>query len=208
MQNVTVTAFRTTDLAEILDSDEVLLWSGRPCYGRKFFQFAGHERLMQLCLFIGGLAMWSSLFLIDPINKENAIFAFAIVTLCFIGLLYFAARTRKLILNSFVYLVTNRRAILVRGGKNWRFISMLFAVSCPHSTKYPYKIISSHPYQSLQIGNLLSGEQVQPFGFGISHPGQPFLWNRIFPPVMFEYIDNAAELLELIQTNAMDQKRN
>ena len=112
----------------------------------------------------------------------------------------FLASQRQYVLNNLVYLVTNKRAVICRRGRNWRLGVRLYVVSCPHSETFPYSVIASRPYPLLQIGTLLSANQLQPFGLGLSHPGHPVLWGRTTYPITFDYMPNAQALLEIIQT--------
>lgn len=199
MTKVKIEIFDTSGVEDILYVGENILWSGSPCYGKEIFEYVGQERFIYLSLIIGCLGMWCSLIFIDENMRQSAFLTFSLFTIGFVFFSYFVASTRKFVLNNLFYFLTDRRAIVFRRGKNWKLNSILFVISCTHSPGYPYKIISGHPFPSLQLGNLLSSEQVQPLGLGISHPGHSLLWNRVFPPVMFEYIDNAEELRELIK---------
>ncbi len=115
------------------------------------------------------------------------------------------ASNRQYVLSNLAYFITDKRAIVIRRGRNWRFATRLYLISFPHSETYPYSVLQNRPYPSLQIGTLLSQDQVQPFGNGLSHVGQPFLWGRHTMPVVFESVPNAQELLELIRTNARQE---
>lgn len=205
MHNITVTTFQRPDLEDILTEGECLLWTGKPSHGRRFFQVVGDEWIYHISFLIGAAVMWCSLPFIEPdarLGFNAAIWIYGAVTIAFITISVTLASQRQYVLNNLVYFVTDRRAIVCRSGKNWRFGSRLYIVSCPHSETYPYSVISNRPYPSLQIGTLLSIDQVQPFGLGLSHPGHPILWGRITAPIMFDYVPNAQELLEMIHSRA------
>jgi hypothetical protein len=208
MHDLKVTNFHQADLEDIISPEECLLWSGQPSYGRRFFQAIGDERVIHTGLLIGVAVMWSSLYFIGPeapFGRKTAVWAFSGFTIMFVAVSFFVASMRHYVLNSLVYLVTDRRAIICRRGRNWRLSTRLYVVSCPHSETYPYSVIPSRPYPSLQVGTMLSESQVQPFWLGLSHPGQPVLWGRVTAPVVFEYVPNAQELLEIIRSCARVQ---
>lgn len=205
MYNLTVSVIRRPDLGSILAPEERLLWSGQPSYGRRFFQAVGDERVLHICLFIGAAVMWSTLPFIEPksqFGRDDAVWIYGVVTMAFVAFSASLASKRQYVLYNLAYLVTDRRAIVCRRGRNWRLFTHLYVISCPHSETYPYSVISSRPYPSLQIGTMLSEDSAQPFGLGLSHPGHPILWGRVTAPVMFDYVSNAQELLEMVQSHA------
>ena len=178
MYDLKITIFQQTDLKNILSPEECLLWSGQPSYGRRFFQTVGDEQVIHMSLLIGVAVMWGSLYFIEPdasLSRNTAVWAFSAFTIMFVAVSFFLASVRHYVLNSLVYLVTDRRAVICRRGLNWRLSTRLYVIFCPHSETYPYSVISSRPYPSLQVGTMLSQNHVQPFGYGLSHPGQPIL---------------------------------
>jgi hypothetical protein len=204
MHDLTVTTCNRPDLEDILASRERLLWSGQPSYGCRFFQSVGHEWVYHIGFLIGAAVMWSSLPFIEPearLGLNTAVWVYGALTIAFVAMSASLASQRQYVLYNLVYIVTDRRAIVCRRGRNWRFGVRLYIVSCPHSGTYPYSVISSRPYPSLQVGTMLSEDQMQPFGLGLSHPGHPILWGRITAPVMFDYVPNAQELLEMIHSH-------
>lgn len=211
MQNPTITVYSQPGLEEILNSNEQILWSGEPTYGRRIFQVLSQERLWHFGFAFGIAAMWSTLPFIRTETGQApiaAVWVYAITTIAFIFISAFIAIQRQHVLSSLVYIITNKRAIVCRSGKNWFFSNRLYVVSCPHSETYPYEVTSSRPYPSLQIGTLLSDDQLQPFGFGLAHPGQPVLRGRVSAPVMFEYVPNAQELFDMIMSCARQTENN
>ena len=205
MHDLTVTTFKQADLKDVLDPEERLLWSGQPSYGRNFFQAVGQERVFHIGFLIGAVMMWSSLPFIEPearIGRNVAVWVYGVSTILFVAASFTLASQRQYVLYNLAYIVTDRRAIICRRGRNWRFVTRLYVISCPHSETYPYKLIPSRPYPSLRVGTMLFENQLQPFGLGLAHPGQPNLWGRINAPVVFEYVPNAQELLEMILLHA------
>ncbi|MFA3920211.1 hypothetical protein [Ruegeria hyattellae] len=208
MQDITIQSFHHAEMGEILDPNEKLLWSGTPGYGRRFLEAVGDERKIHIAALVGVVVMWSTVFFIDAearFGRNEAIWIYSAATLMFLVGSMFLASERQYVLYNLVYFVTDSRAIICRRGRNWRLGVRLYVVSCPHSTTYPYSLISSHPYPSLQIGTLLSVNLVQPFGLGLSHPGHSFLRDRTTSMVTFDYIPNAQALLEIIQSNSIEK---
>jgi hypothetical protein len=207
MQNITITSFNQADLNDLLGIDERLLWSGQPGYGRKFFQTVGSERMAHIGFVVGAVIMWSTLPFIEiqpERGRATAIWVYSAVSMLFVVSSFTLASQRQYVLYNLAYFVTDKRAIVCRLGKNWRLASRLYVVSCPHSETYPYSVIASHPYPSLQVGTLLSEDLVQPFGLGLSHPGHPIMWGRITAPIMLDYVPNAQDLQEMIRSCARE----
>lgn len=202
MPNTTITALDHADMDDILASDERLLWSGQPAYGRRFFQITSNERIMIAALVLGAIAMWGTWPFIDiegPLDRSSAAWVFGVVTAMFVLFVIWKAGDRQFVLRNLAYFVTTKRAIVCRRGRNWRFSERVYLISCSHDFAHTYTIIPSKPYPSLQVGILLSYDSVQPLGLGLAHPGQPILWNRINSPVVFEYVPEAQEIFSLIQ---------
>ena len=201
MSNITVTTLTEAKLEDVLVPGERLIWSGRPAYGRRFFQPVGDEKVIHISLFVGALVMWSTLPFIQAHSSFGNRYAFwAFSAFSLLGLVKSAhlASQREYVLCHLLYFLTDQRAIICRRGLNWRLGARLYVVSCPHSYTYSYPVLATRPYPSLQVGTMFSFDQVQPFGLGLSHPGQPILWGRTNMPVVFEYIPNANELKETI----------
>jgi len=203
MQDITITSLNQPNLDDFLGPEERLLWSGQPCYGRRFFQAVGNERMIHIGFSLGTIVMWSTLPFIETevrFGRNTAIWVYGALTLAFVAASFSLASQRHYVLYNLAYFITDKRAIVCRRGRNWRLGTRLYVISCPHSETYPYSIIPSRPYPSLQVGTLLSEDQVQPFGLGLSHPGHPHLWGRTTAPIMFDYVPNAQALLEIIQS--------
>jgi hypothetical protein len=203
MPNIKVTNVDKLDLDDVLDPDERLLWSGRPGYGRSFLQAVGDERTIHIALLVGALVMFSTLFLMNAesrISRAEAAWVCGAVTLAFLACSFVLASQRQYVLYNLSYFVTDKRAIICRRGQNWRLAGRLYIVSCPHSGTYPYALIASRPYPSVQIGTLLSADLVQPFGLGLSHPGHAILRDRINAEITFDYLPDAQAVLEIIQS--------
>jgi hypothetical protein len=208
MPNITTETFDSADLTKILESDECLLWSGAPGYGRRFLEAVGHERTILIASLVAIPVMWSTLVFISPdaqLSRTDAIWVYSAVTLGLIANWLFLAGQRQYVLSTLAYFVTDKRAIICRRGRSWRFGVRLYVVSCKHSASYPYCLSDTRPFPSLQIGTLLSVDQVQPFGWGLSHPGHSILRHRTTSNVTFDYISDAQDVLELIQSMTVKQ---
>ncbi len=128
----------------------------------------------------------------------SAIF-FGVVTIGFVAYASLQADFRKFKLNNFLYFLTDRRAIILFRGRNWRLATRLYCVAFDHAPFYPYEVVASKPYPSLRVGTLLSENVVQPFGFGLHQPGHSPLAHKMTSPAFFDYISNADDLLDIIQ---------
>ena len=205
MQSIKVSSLDHVELDEILEPEEHLIWSGLPGYGRRFPEAVGDERTIHIAAFVGVIVMWSTLIFIDheaQFGRTEAIWVYGALTLAFLAMSVSLASQRQYVLRNLVYFVTDSRAIICRRGRNWRGGERLYIVSCPHSGTYPYSLIASRPYPSVQIGTLLSEDQVQPFGLGLSHPGHSILRDRNTSIVTFDYIPDAQAVLEVIRSNS------
>ncbi len=203
MQNVTVTNSNRFDLNDILDPNEKLLWSGAPGYGRKLFQAVGDERKIHIFLLIASVVMWATLPFINAdaeFGRFEAYWIYGAMTFAFVAFSFSIASQRHYVLFNLAYFVTDRRVIICRRGRNWRFGVRLYIVSCEHSATFPYSIVDSRPYPSLEVGILLSEQLVQPFGLGLSHPGHPMLFGRTYYPILLDYVPEATKLLSMIRT--------
>ncbi|WP_170428566.1 hypothetical protein [Ruegeria arenilitoris] len=209
MYNPKIEVFDRPNLNAIVAPDERLIWSGHPEYGQNFLEPVGSERVIHIGLLLGTIAMWSSLFIIEPndtFSRSDAIITFAVITIMFLAGSFGVAAHRQYVLQNLVYFVTDKRAIVCRYGRNWRLSSRIYVISCPHAATFPYEVIQSRPYPSLLIGTVLSENQLQPFGLGLTHPGHPLLWGDITIPIVFEYIADAQELLQTIKRCSNDSQ--
>ena len=204
MQSVVVTISETGELESIFEEGERLLWSGAPDYGRKIFESVGDERVTHIAVLVGVFVMWATLPFIDAqagLGWNAAVWVFAAVTLVFAAFSCFLADQRRYVLRNLAYFVTDRRVVICRRGRNWRFRVQLYIVSCGHSENFPYAVIETRPFGSVLVGTLLSVDQVQPFGHGLSHPGHAIFRNRVTSEITLDYLDDAQEVLEIIQSN-------
>lgn len=203
MQKVTVTSTNRFDLKDILGPDEKLLWSGEPGYGRKFLQAVGDERKVHVFLLIASVVMWATIPFISTdaeFGRFEAYWIYGAMTFAFVAFSFGIAAQRQYVLFNLAYFVTNERVIVCRRGRNWRFGVRLYVVSCQHSATFPYSLVDSRPYPSLEVCILLSEQQVQPFGLGLSHPGHPILFGRTYYPILLDYVPEAKELLVMIRS--------
>ncbi len=201
MTHASINSAASADLTEILEPNERLLWVGAPAFGRRFFQPVGAERIWLLSFIIGIIAMWCTLPFIPSgpgLNQDDAIWVYLAVTVFFVILAASLAMQRQYVLQNLAYYLTNRRAIVCRVGMNWRLSSRVYIISCPLSPAFSYEIIDTAPFPSLRVGTLLSEDSLQPFGSGLSHPGQPYFWGRVITPVIFELIPDAKAVSETI----------
>ncbi|MRU15035.1 hypothetical protein FDP25_06285 [Roseovarius sp. A21] len=204
MSGVSIDVFSHGELNTILDADEHVIWTGRPEYGRRFFQPIGAERTRLISMIFGALAMWSTLpFIPDnaSFGRFDAIWVYSAASLAFLCTAMWSAHERQTVLCTLLYFVTNKRSIVCRRGRNWHAGTRLYVVSNAHSATYPYEIFATRPHPSLRVGTLLDQQELNPFGFGLSHSGQPVHWGALTVPVAFEQVPNAAELLAMINSN-------
>lgn len=204
MNSIKIDFYHAPDLEVILDRDEKILWTGAPSYGKGFFEPTWHEKFILISYCVGVIILLlSTPFLVQA--SDSPLWAilgtFGLVAFVFAGISVWTANARQFVLSSFAYFVTDKRALVCRYGRNWKLNGGLYVVSCPHSDTYPYTIVSTRPYPSLRIGSLLDENELQPFGFGLSHPGQPYLMGRTMAPVLFEQVPDAKEILAIIQKN-------
>ena len=192
--------------SQILLTDERLLWSGRPHYGRRLFEPVGTERTYHICFIVGVAAMWSSVPLIErtgSLTIQDAIWVYGVVSALFLLSTYLIAVLRSGVLDSVHYAVTDQRAIVRRDALNYRLSPRTYVVSFPYEGSFPYDIVKNRPLDCLTIGYLLSEDVVQPFGFGLTHPGWPVLRNRGVCPVFFEQLDDLMHVRGLIERIVM-----
>lgn len=211
MSHVTVTALRTPDLEEIITPKERLLWSGRPGCGLNFFQAVGEERKLQVFILIAIVVLWATLPFIDTdpgarFGRFKALFVYGIATVALLSISAYLATQRQFVLRNLIYYVTDSRVVICRLGRNWRLSTRLFVVSCEHSTTFPYEVLPTRPYPSLRVGTLLSEQQVQFLGFGLSHAGHPERFARGVEPIFLDYLANSEQLLAMIRSCAEDRK--
>lgn len=211
MSFVSVTALRAPDLEEILTPKERLLWSGRLGFGLKFFQAVGEEQKLQVFILVALTALWATLPLVDAdpdarFGRFKALFVYGIATVALLSFSAYLAAQRQFVLGNLIYYVTDTRVIICRFGRNWRLGTRLFVVSCKHSTTFPYEVLPTQPYPSLRVGTLLSEQQVQFLGFGLSHSGHPERFARGVEPIFLDYLSNSEQLLAMIRTCAENRK--
>ena len=187
----------------LLEPGEHPLWTGHPQSGLRLLQPVGAERVCLATTLVAVAAMWAfypTIVSRETLEASDVAVVFALVTAIFALVLLWAAVVRQHVLSTLFYIVTNRRCIVCRRGRNWHLGDRLYVVSNVHSKTYPYEISPTRPYPSLRVGTLIDKNELQPFGFGLTHPGQPPSWvYRTTVPVAFEQIPDVQELLEIIQ---------
>lgn len=202
MYAVETDVFRDPDLKVILEPGERLLWSGRPAYGRGFFQAVGQEKIVHAGSAVFAVFLWASLPLIQPIGsplaQTNAIWAYSAVTLMLVLFSFLWASHRRTKLRGLAYFVTDRRCILSHRVKNESLVTRVEVISCPHSATYPYSTVANRPYPSLQIGTMLSYDLPFPVGSGLSLGLDIVVRWQTPAPVVFEQVPEAEKLLETI----------
>ncbi|SDF17476.1 hypothetical protein SAMN04488567_3566 [Limimaricola pyoseonensis] len=147
------------------------------------------------------MALWLTWPLIEDdgsLTKGDAIWVYGALTLGFLIAAFYLAAARSYLLDSLHYAVTDRRAIVRREGRNHVLASRAYLVSCEHSSEFPYHIAEGRPHPSLTVGALLSEDVVQPFGYGLTHPGWGPLRDRGVIPVLFEQIADAEAVRALL----------
>lgn len=187
-----------TEWSKILEPGEQLLWTGRPDYGRRFFQVVGHERYWHLGHALGIVALWSVLPFLKEEKAQDAVWFFGMVTLILLLLSVAIARFRADVLGSLYYAVTDRRAVVLRKGRNVFLRMRSYVASCPHRAAYPYAIIKGRPYDTVRVGSMLSEDVVQPYGLGVFHDGWDPLRLRGIVPISFENIQDATGVHDAI----------
>jgi hypothetical protein len=208
MSNVSIEIFRGSDadFTELMKPGESPLWTGRPQYGLGLFQLIGAERTLSATMLVGAFAMWAVYPIIVSQGKfdvTNVAIVFGLVTLSFMFIAFVTAASRQHVLSTLFYVITNQRSIVCRQGRNWHLGDRLYVISNPHSSSYPYEITQTRPYPSIRVGTLLDPNELQPFGFGLTHPGQPANWYvRPTVPVAFEQVRDVETLVDLIHAHA------
>ena len=190
-----------TGWKQFLEPGETLLWTGRPAYGRRVFEFIGAEKTWQLGLLLGTVAMWLTWPMIErdgARTADDAIWGYGAATLAFGLVAIYMATARAYVLGTLHYAVTDRRAIVRREGRNHFLANREFLVSCEHSQGFRFPIVPGLPYPSLTVGYLLSRDEVQPFGYGLTHPGWHPLRARGVVPILFEQLENAGDVRDLL----------
>jgi len=200
MSNARISVQNNPSLEDILADGEKVLWSGAPDFGKKLFELAKTERLLAITCAIGAVAMLISLPFVGAKMDgwTTAAWVYGAVIVVFLIALLGMAFDRQFVLSNQAYFVTDRRSIVLRLGRNWRFARRVYVVSCPHSKEFPYVVRQNRPYGCLRGGTLLDKDSVQPFGFGLAQPGQPFLHGRTLVPVEFDNIREADYVRSLI----------
>ncbi|WP_299418935.1 hypothetical protein [uncultured Shimia sp.] len=208
MSKSSISVQNNPSLEDILADDEKVLWSGAPDFGKKLYEMAQTERVLGIGFAIGSVAMLSSLpFVSTKMGGWTiAAWVYGAVIVVFFFALFAMAFDRQFVLSNQAYFVTDRRSIVLRLGRNWRLASRIYVVSCPHAKAFTYAVRRNHPYGCLRVGTLLDKDLVQPFGFGLAQPGQPFLHGRTLVPVEFENIREADYVRSLILA-AMPKER-
>ena len=205
MSGISIEIMATSDLSDVLAPDERLLWSGNPEHGIRFFEPIGEEKIQLVAMGVGAIVLWSSLPVLLSFVEFGATYiaaVFGAITFLFGLVGYFLALMRQKVLSTSLYIVTDQRAIVCRRDWDWRSGDRLCVVSNPHSVTYPYEVVATRPKPSLRVGSLISRLELLPFGFRLSHPGRPPLWDRLIVPVAFEQISEAVEVLDIIRRNA------
>ncbi len=194
------------DWSFVLDPDERLHWAGRPEYGCGTFQLVGHEPVWYAGLAAGIAAMWASMPFIrryQPPDASEAVWIYGVATVCFILIGCYMAIGRADVLGSLDYAVTDQRAIVCRHGRDPLMRRRRYVVSCPLHPSWDFPILPGRPLSSIRVGSALSGEAVQPFGYGLVHPGWPVLWGRVLMPVLFENVSDAQGVRDVLRSAAI-----
>ena len=178
-------------------SGETCVWCGRPEYGRRFHQVLGDESYLHWGTLIVALTTLLVILLLFLDGRWSGLWAasFATFLTATYGLYsYWIASSRQYVLSTLYYFVTEKRAYVCRSGKNHFLREKIYVASFDHKPTSLFPILDSRPYKSIQIGTLLSADAMQPVGFGLNHPGRPYLESRLLPPVTFENLKEAKNL--------------
>jgi len=197
----------SADWQDVFDDGEKLLWIGRPDYGCKFMEFVGQEKIYYRFFSVGVVIIWISFLFIPPsagMNRSVAVWVFGAVSISFLVTFYYMASTRSYVLSNLFYAITDERAVVCRRGYNFRLSHRRYVLSFPFIATYTFPVYSGRPYSSIQVGSLLSTDIIQPFGYGLTHPGWPLGQATGFIPVLFENIADSHSVRKelLVATSA------
>ena len=183
-----------------LDGEKVL-WTGRPEYGREFWEFEREERILFRSVLVGIAVIWISAIFFAPSQVDPGV-VFGIVffaTAVLVFQLYYGTSSRVYVMNNLFYAVTDRKAVIVRRGGDWKLASRRYVISYPFQRNYAFLVHPGGKYGSVQVGSHLGTDTVQPLGFGLAHPGWSVGRAIGVTPALFESVSNADELSAWLQ---------
>ena len=182
---------------EVFTNEEKVLWVGQPDHGRNFWEFEGQEPIYYISMLVGAVVLWIVVLLeyLSSSGKTfDAFFISAVLTAAGLAFFYFTASSRAYIMSNLFYAVTDKKAVIVRRGGNFRMSSRRYVLSFPFAERYAFLVLPGRKYGSVQVGSLLTDNTIQPFGFGLAHPGWPFGRAIGVIPALFESIEKAEEM--------------
>ncbi|MDX8348190.1 hypothetical protein SLH49_09340 [Cognatiyoonia sp. IB215446] len=186
----------------VFSEDDRVLWCGRPKHGRNFWEFEGQELVLHRSMLVGCVIIWIVGLLDDHNSFDGAIFSYMFLMLLTIGgflFFWFLASSRAYVMSNLFYAVTEDCAYIIRRDGNFRMASRRYVLSFPFQRAYAYLIYPGRKYDSVQVGSLLTDDKVQPFGFGLRHPGWPVGRAVGVVPALFESIECADEMQSWLQ---------
>lgn len=187
---------------DVFAGDEKVLWVGRPDHGRDFWEFEGQELVYYRSMLVGGVIIWTAGLLADHASIANAILAYSflfILTTAGFAFFGFKASSRAYVMSNLFYAVTENCAYIVRRGGNYRTASRRYVLSFPFEARYAFLLYPGRKYDAVQIGSLLDDNTVQPFGFGLTHPGWPIGRAVGVIPALFESVEDAKQMQAWLQ---------
>ena len=181
----------------VFEEDEKVLWTGRPDHGREFWEFEGQEHIIFRSLLVGAFVIWiTAIFMASDDSPVRVFQYFGVLLTTAVGVygFYYNASSRAYVMSNLFYAVTDQKAVIVRRGGNWRFASRRYVMSYPFQRNYAFLLYPGRKYASVQVGSHLGKDAVQPWGFGLAHPGWPIGRAVGVIPALFESIMDAEEI--------------
>lgn len=197
---ISVSKLYVANLKAALGQEERILWMGSPGYGQRLSELVQKERVWWIALMAGIICIWASLpFFEEGWQISSVAIAFSVLTVMLLSIGLFFSLARQRVLSSLTYFATNHRVIIIRTTRDWRFRRCLFVIAAERDQHFEYRLLGTKPFDTIWVGSLLSPESLQPYGFGLAHPGLGLLVGRNSFPLLLEYIQDAPSLVETLK---------